>query len=237
MRRADRLFQIVQFLRARRLTTANWLAERLEVSARTIYRDINDLMLSGVPIEGEAGVGYVLRHKMDIPPLMFTPEELRAINIGLRFAHAYTDKEHGDAAVSAMAKIKTALKGSNAEQHRFDTVFVPLKSQSRTPLLIQIFNAIDASLKIEMNYLDAKENVSIRTIRPLGLFFWGTGWCLLSWCELRDDFRSFRVDRIQKMKVLDERFKQELGKTMNDYHEKLASEYGVSSQEIHPDLF
>ncbi len=91
MRRADRLFQIVQLLRGRRLTTARWLAERLEVSPRTIYRDIADLIGSGVPVEGEAGVGYMLRPGMDLPPLMFDAEELAAIDLGLRFAQAVAD--------------------------------------------------------------------------------------------------------------------------------------------------
>src|SRR5690606_18867897 len=105
MRRADRLFQIVQFLRSRRLTTAQWLASRLDVSVRTIYRDIQDLSLSGVPIEGEAGVGYMLRHSMDLPPLMFERSEIEALAIGARMVNGWGDPELQRAAESALAKI------------------------------------------------------------------------------------------------------------------------------------
>jgi biotin operon repressor len=109
MRRADRLFQIVQYLRSRRLTVARWLAEQLEVSERTAYRDMRDLMLSGVPIEGEAGVGYALRHKLDLPPLMFDRSELDALKLGARMVAAWGDPAMAKAANLALAKIRSAL--------------------------------------------------------------------------------------------------------------------------------
>jgi predicted DNA-binding transcriptional regulator YafY len=111
MRRADRLFQIVQILRNKRLVTAKMLAERLEVSERTIYRDIQDLSLSGVPVEGEAGVGYHLRHTLDIPPIMFTAEEIEALVIGARMVKTWAGSELGQSAQSVLDKITAVIPG------------------------------------------------------------------------------------------------------------------------------
>src|SRR5258708_2158074 len=157
MRRADRLFHIVQQLRARRLTTASQLAGRLEISLRTVYRDIRDLSLSGIPIRGEAGVGYSLAPEFNLTPLMFTPEEVEATRIfarGINF----------DPGV-----------GSRLEQLR---------------------QAISAKSRISVGYEDRDSRATQRALRPLGLYFWGASWTLLAWCETRDDFRSFRIDRI-----------------------------------------
>ena len=109
MRRADRLFQIIQFLRSRRISTASMLAETLEVSERTIYRDIKDLILSGVPIDGEAGIGYVLRKEFDLPPLMFTKQELSALILGARLVNSCSDSQLSAAAVQALNKIEVVL--------------------------------------------------------------------------------------------------------------------------------
>jgi predicted DNA-binding transcriptional regulator YafY len=116
MRRADRLFQIVQHMRARRLTTAAQLAELLAVSERTIYRDIRDLSLSGIPIQGEAGVGYGLDRSYELTALMFTPDEVEAVVVGLRMAQAFTGNRLRDASVTALDKVVLALpKGRRAE--------------------------------------------------------------------------------------------------------------------------
>jgi predicted DNA-binding transcriptional regulator YafY len=171
MRRADRLFQIVQFLRSRRLTTAVWLAERLEVSTRTIYRDVADLCHSGVPIEGEAGVGYVLRHKLDLPPLMLERSEAAAVELGLRFVSVYAGHSLSAAAVTAMSKVRTVLPKGVAAQSASLALYVPKKTAALVPTIGQIFAAIDAKRKVRVRYADASAQETQRTIWPLGAFF------------------------------------------------------------------
>ena len=234
MRRADRLFQIVQFLRSRRLTTAAWLAERLQVSQRTIYRDIADLSLSGVPVEGEAGVGYVLRHKMDLPALCFDRDELTALEMGLRFVHAYTDEKYSLAAHSAMSKIKLARQGTMTENLPNSQVFIPMKFASRTPLMAVFVAAIDARQKVSIDYCSEQQQQTQRTIQPLGIFFWGQNWTLLSWCELREDFRSFRLDRVKDLTMLDEKYQSQHGQTMQDYFRMMEEKYGPIGDDVDP---
>jgi len=229
MRRADRLFQIVQFLRTRRVTTAAWLAERLEVSERTVYRDIKDLITSGVNIEGEAGVGYVVRRGFDLPPLMFTHEEISALALGASIVESWADPALGTAAKSVLSKIETVLpddmKSSIADRRLFAPLTqIPAELAAR---MANIRTAADDQRKIRMDYTDANGKNSERTIWPLGLFFWGGLWTIGAWCELRQAFRIFRLDRIQTFTVLDEGFPAEKGKTLYDLieQEKKACNY------------
>ena len=218
MRRADRLFQIIQFLRTRRVTTAKWLAERLEVSERTIYRDIKDLILSGVNIEGEAGVGYVVRYGFDLPPLMFSNEEISALTLGARVVDSWADPALATAAQSALSKIETVLSDDLQDNLSETRLFAPLK---RLPTevasrLAEVRLAIEASKKLQLEYADANYQLSERIIWPLGLFFWGTVWTLGAWCELRQNFRIFRVDRIQSLEALNESYPDAPGQTLID---------------------
>ncbi len=224
MRRADRLFQIIQFLRTRRVTTAFWLAERLEVSERTIYRDIKDLVLSGVNIEGEAGIGYVVRRGFDLPPLMFNKEEISALTLGARIVESWADPALAMAAQSALSKIETVLPDdlkNNIDQTR---LFAPL-TQIQLDVASKMADvrlAADNHKKINIDYARADQQQSRRVIWPLGLFFWGSIWTIGAWCELRGTFRIFRLDRIQSLEVLDEKYPAEKGKTLQDLieHEK-----------------
>lgn len=224
MRRADRLFQIIQFLRTRRVTTASWLANRLEVSERTIYRDVKDLILSGVNIEGEAGIGYVVRRGFDLPPLMFSEEEIRALTLGARIVDSWADPALATAAQSALSKIETVLPEGLKDSSEQTTLFAPM-TQIRPEVaskMAQIRAATDAKKKIQIRYADAKSQFSERTVWPLGLFFWGAVWTIGAWCELRQAFRIFRLDRIQELKLLEESYPTEKGKTLQDLieHEK-----------------
>lgn len=233
MRRADRLFQIVQFLRGRRLTTAQWLAERLEVSPRTIYRDIADLIGSGVPIAGEAGVGYLLRPGLDLPPLMFDADELTAIDLGLRFAQAVADAELSRAALSAMAKVRAILppeRAALAESH----TFVPITRNLREPNLARLSAAIRASRKLKIRYQAPEAKPTTRVVWPLALFYWGKSWTLVAWCETRGDFRSFRLDRISRLTALDELIPNTKGRRLEDYMARMEQDYGVKRGEIDP---
>lgn len=217
MRRADRLFQIVQFLRSRRLTTAQWLAERLEVSPRTIYRDIQDLYLSGVPIEGEAGIGYVLRHSMNLPPLMFERDEIEALVIGARMVNGWGDQQLKRAAESALAKIHNVIPTDLRDELNRSRMFVPGGSQRPVDQMVQFRHAIRERHKLAMTYRSENDDLTERRIWPLGLFFWGHVWTLCAWCELRGDFRTFRVDRVIATEPTGESFPAEPGKRLEDY--------------------
>jgi len=218
MRRADRLFQIVQLVRGRRLTTADQLAARLEVSVRTVYRDIADLQAQGVPLEGEAGVGYRMRAGFDLPPLMFTREEAQALVASVRLAQPRLDRALASQAEMALAKIMAVLPPAvraAAESLAVFTVAAGPDDATRQRLAL-LREATESRRKLHVRYLDLKGEASERTLRPLGCFFWDAVWTLAAWCELREGFRSFRVDRIEALAVLEERFRDEPGKTLAD---------------------
>jgi predicted DNA-binding transcriptional regulator YafY len=219
MRRADRLFQIVQLIRGRRLTTAGFLAVKLEVSERTVYRDISDLQGRGVPIEGEAGLGYRFGTGFDLPPLMFTQKEANALAASVRLAQAWLDPEMAGEAESAWSKIFSILpptaRAAAEELPLFAPMLEPDKATQQT--LRQLREAVQARRKVDLLYRDAGGLESRRVVRPLGCFYWGTVWTLAAWCESREDFRSFRIDRISSLRVLDERVEHQEGRTLADY--------------------
>ena len=218
MRRADRLFQIVQLVRGRRLSTAEFLAERLQVSTRTVYRDVADLQAQGVPLEGEAGVGYRMRAGFDLPPLMFTREEAQALVAALRLAQPRLDQElarQGEMALSKILAVLPAPARAAAESLALFAVSHGPDEATRERLH-RLRLATEQRRFVEVHYLDLKDQRSRRRLRPLGCVFWDAVWTLAAWCELRDDFRSFRVDRIATVDVLDERFRDEAGKTLAD---------------------
>ena len=192
MRRADRLFQIVQLIRGRRLTTAAFLAQRLEVSERTVYRDVADLQHQGVPIEGEAGMGYRLGAGFELPPLMFTQDEASALVAAARLAQSWVDP--------ALALYAPALGLEPALRARLQT----------------LREAVQSHNKLRLAYRDVSGDASERTVRPLGCFYWGKVWTLSAWCELRNDFRGFRLDRMEAIELLSDRFRDESGKTLAD---------------------
>jgi predicted DNA-binding transcriptional regulator YafY len=220
MRRADRLFQIVQYLRGGRLVTAASLAGRLEVSERTIYRDIADLQASGVPIDGAAGVGYLMREGFDIPPLMFSRDEIVALVAGARLIRAWGGAAMARAAEEALLKIDAVLP--EAERDRARGVQIHAIAEEMTPEVRDRLDAVDQAVerrqRLRLLYHDAEGTASARVVRPLGLWFWGKVWTLVAWCELRDDFRVFRLDRIEKMDDAGAPFRPETGKTLTDFY-------------------
>lgn len=206
MRRADRLFQIIQILRVQRTVTAKHLATELEVSERTVYRDVADLIGCGVPIDGEAGVGYALRAGLDLPPLMFTEAEIEALVVGARMVEAWGDPALARAARHALAKAETAMPDKLRQRLQSVEVYVPNfhMPESLTRNLEPLREAIGRKRKVHFEYKNRDDVQSERTARPLGLFFWGRAWTAVAWCELRDAFRSFRPDRMENLRVLDE---------------------------------
>ena len=232
MRRADRLFQIIQYLRTRSVTTALWLAEKLEVSERTIYRDIRDLMSCGVPIDGEAGIGYALRRGFDLPPLMFTHEELTALTLGAQIVKSWADPKLAQAADNILSKVAIVIPEElkqSLNQQRLISPMVRLNPET-AHTLAQVRQALDENRKIEFQYTRADQRQSARCVWPLGLFFWGNVWTLAAWCEMRGDFRNFRLDRIQTLSTLDSTFKNLKGRTLEDYI--MACKQQTSEQEF-----
>ena len=222
MRRADRLFQIVQLIRGRRLTTAAHLAQRLEVSLRTIYRDVADLQQQGVPIEGEAGVGYRLGAGFDLPPLMFSHDEARALVASVRMAQVWQDPALAQAAEVALGKILSVLPVAARVAAQSMAIYAPpLGLEPAVQITLQtLCEAVQARRKLQVRYRDSADRMSQRTLRPLGCFYWGKVWTLAAWCESRNDFRSFRLDRIDSLRAMDgaaQAFRDEPGKTLADY--------------------
>lgn len=223
MRRADRLFQIVQHLRGGRLVTAAKLADRLEVSERTIYRDIADLQSTGVPIDGEAGVGYIMREGFDLPPLMFTRDEVVALVAGARMTRAWGGAAMARAAEEALIKIESVLPIDRRNNLNAVEIHAPTHrmKQNDREMIDALERAADKRQRIQIIYTDANNQETTRPVRPLGLWFWGGGWTFVGWCELREDFRMFRIDRISNFIDTGSIFKIERGKTLRDFYSKM----------------
>jgi predicted DNA-binding transcriptional regulator YafY len=219
MRRADRLFQIIQNLHHDRVVTARHLAEVLQVSERTIYRDIQDLSLSGVPITGEAGLGYRLMKGFQLSPLMFTEEELAALLLGARMVQVWTDPGLARAAHQAMAKIEHVIpEHLRPELERQDILVpdFPVAAHVAETLAV-LRTAIKQQHKVRFDYQREDGAPSHRTVHPLGLLYWGKLWTLVGWCELRDAFRHFRLDRMQQIANLRVPYESPPGRRLQDY--------------------
>jgi predicted DNA-binding transcriptional regulator YafY len=201
------------------VVTARTLAERLEVSERTIYRDIQDLAASGVPIEGEAGVGYVLRRGYQIPPLMFNEEELQALVFGADVARSWGDSQMAEAADSILAKVDAVLPEKLRPALDSHRLVVPdtTMNERTTEMLGTVRDGINRRVRIFLDYRDASDQGTERIVWPLTLLYWGKTWTLGAWCELRQAFRSFRIDRISTLNVLNSTFPDEAGRRLEDY--------------------
>ena len=202
MRRADRLFLIIHALRGRRTALpARGLADTLGVSLRTVYRDVADLQRSGVPIEGEAGVGYMLRRGSDIPPLMFNADVLESLVVGTRFVRAFAGARLGRGADAALLKIDAVLPAELRARTERSRVFAPDWGQRDAikAHVDAIHSAITEHRVLRLDYADERGRSSLREVEPLCLAFWGGSWTLGAWCRLRVDFRNFRLDRIASL--------------------------------------
>lgn len=219
MRRADRLFQLIQQLRPGSVITARELAERLAVSERTIYRDVQDLSLSGVPIVGEAGAGYRMLPGFHLPPLMFSVDELAALLLGARMVQVWTDQNMAHAAKQAISKIESVIPAHLKPELAREELLVPDFSitEEVASYLSLLREAIKQRQKVSYDYIRQDGVASSRIAHPLGLFYWGKVWTLVAWCELRDAFRHFRLDRIQRITMLSERFQPLPGRSLQDF--------------------
>jgi len=187
MRRTDRLFDLLQILRDGKLHTAQEMAEDLGVSVRTIYRDMETLQMSGVPVEGERGVGYMATGAITLPPLSLTAQELEALNLGIAIVAEAADPELARAAASLGDKVDAVLPE-------------------------QVISEADAWKFAVYPFANAARGVG-----HMHMEYWGRVWTLTAWCEMRGDFRVFRVDLIEEASALPELFTDEAGKTLADY--------------------
>jgi predicted DNA-binding transcriptional regulator YafY len=200
MRKADRLFQLVNLIRSHQPITAGQLAERIGVSVRTIYRYIDDLSVSGIPIYGEPGVGYALDEDFELPPLTLTNDEIAALMLGVEILSRSTGNDLAAAAKTLLSKIGAVLP-----PHSFDPTRTPVRAlgdilndQSLRDWN-DLYRAIQQQQAVTIVYLSLNEQLSQRIVFPLGLFYWGGKWTVGTWCLLRNAYRDFRVDRIQNL--------------------------------------
>jgi predicted DNA-binding transcriptional regulator YafY len=209
MRRADRLLRVIQILRRhRRPVIGQVIAEELEISLRTLYRDIADLITDGVPIRGEAGVGYVLGEGYDLPPLMFSTDELEAVMLGLRWVMRKGDKDLSLAAQDIVAKIGTVLP-ERLKPHLFDAaLLVPptYRAFEDSVDVASLRHAIRDQRKVSICYRSEDLSETSRTIWPIAIAYFDAQRLIIAWCELRQDFRSFRTDRMISADVKQEKY-------------------------------
>lgn len=226
MRRADRLFRLVQLLRVRRTATGDQLARELGVSTRTVYRDIRDLEQSGVPIRGEAGVGYRLDGGYELPPLTFTSQEVEGLVLGARMVRAWGDTELGEAVASAMTKIEAAIPRTMRQVLLGTAMFAPdfHRAEELSHELATMRRAIGDRRRLRFPYVREDGVRSERTVRPLALYFWGAKWTLAAWCELRTAYRSFRPDRMGAVALLESRFEIDDEVSLARYLEQVKTE-------------
>lgn len=210
MRKSDRLFQLTNILRRHQPLTAKQLSEKLRVSERTIYRYVDDLSLAGIPIYGEAGVGYRLAKGFELPPLQLSSSELEALITGVSFTASLTGKDLAASAHSLLSKIEAALPDVPASHDKLErTIRIPA-NQNLSMNSIKwntIHSAINCKRWLEVGYHSLENKTSARTVFPLGLFYWGGKWTLGCWCNLRKDYRDLRLDRITNLNNSDSSFR------------------------------
>ena len=218
MRRTDRLFEIMQLFRDAQFWRGQDIANRLEVSLRTVYRDIETLIASGVPIEGERGVGYLLREPIFLPPLTLTHAELEALQFGMEIVKGAVDEELSEAASQLFVKINSVLPANMRDKDRLHGMAVYSgELAEKVPLLGILRQAIGRREIVKTKYLSLSGSLTARRIHPLHVEYWGQIWTCTAWCEKRNGFRAFRVDHFETIEETAEFFQNEPGRTYVDY--------------------
>ena len=224
VRRGDRLFEIIQLLRnAKRPLTAAQLAATLEVNVRTVYRDIAALQARRVPIEGAAGVGYVLRD-FDLPPLMFTADEIEAITVGARLVRRTGDTGLQRAAEAVLAKVRTVVPQTLRDAMN-TAPFLVSDVGARTVDISCAREAIRERRKLRLVYTDQQERRTSRIVRPIAVAYFVESTLIAAWCELRGDYRHFRAERIAELTVLAETFADQDGALLRGWLAQRSRDY------------
>jgi len=233
MARSERLLDLLQRLRTYRYAiTAEALAAELGVSVRTVYRDIETLQAQGAPIEGESGVGYVLKPGFVLPPLMFSAEEIEALVLGVSWVADRADTALASAAKNLVAKIKAVLPGPLRQDLEATTLIVG-PAKSRPPVEDRLAAALRRSIreqkKMHIAYRDDRGQATERTIWPFGLGYFESVLVVLAWCELRGDLRHFRADRVVEWQPLSDRYPEARSTLIERWRVK----EGLASQDLY----
>ncbi|WP_448885046.1 helix-turn-helix transcriptional regulator [Citrobacter telavivensis] len=208
MTRTERLLELLQILRAQRYPiTASTLAERLEINVRSLYRDIKTLQQQGVCIEGGAGIGYIVKSDFHLPPLNLSHEEINAIILGLNWVSHNTDYDFKNTARNALAKIHAVIPGELKNLIESQS-YLTGPSENNEIFFEDIRNAIKNRKRVNIKYCDKKEVYSSRVIWPIALVYMESCWILVAWCEMRNDFRHFRTDKIEEIVQLDSMYRE-----------------------------
>lgn len=215
--RSDRLFSLVDILRDGKLHRAADLADRLQVSVRTVWRDMATLQASGLPVEGERGVGYMLTAPITLPPVALTHPEMEALRLGIALVASAADAGLSYAAHSLGQKIAAVSPEAGRPPPVDSFVFASPEAAKAAPYLPPLREAITASEKLDLSYTDLAGRQSQRRIRPLQLEFWGRVWTVTAWCETSNDFKTFRVDLFKGLSTTGDHFIAEPGKTLADH--------------------
>ncbi len=222
MRKADRLFQLTNIIRARQPITAKELAQELELSVRTIYRYIDDLSATGIPIYGVAGVGYKLHDKFELPPLNLTDKEVDALLLGVRMVCSWTSDKLSESAQTLENKIEAALPNRLVNEHERVAYAPDLLGRTRDRENWEVIHgAVKHSNTVLIEYDSLSGNLTTRVIYPLGLFYWGGKWTVGSWCTLRESYRDFRLDRIVNIRVNHEKYQKGEVISLGSYFESV----------------
>lgn len=240
MNRIDRLTAIVTQLQSKRQTKAEEIATRFSVSLRTVYRDMRALEEAGIPIIGEAGRGYSLVEGYRLPPVMFTQEEARAFLVAEKIFEKVTDKGSSDHFRSAILKIKAVLR--TAEKDRLE-VLAPqvevirmrnqLQAGKKSEFLQTILDSLSNQNLIEIIYTTfEEEKTAKRVIEPVGVYYSFEQWYLIAWCRLRNDYRNFRIDRIQELRLLDEKYQTNSHPTLKEFLDQVRHTENLTQIEI-----
>jgi len=233
MSRTERLFDLLQLLRSYKFpVTAARLAERLEVTVRTVYRDITTLQVIGAPVEGEAGLGYILRPGFLLPPLMFASEEIEALVLGARWVAGRGDPALAEAARNALARIRAVLPLTLREELEDAPLLVgPSTRPGVDPALIAIRRAIRQQRKVHLRYRSVEGKASERVVWPFALSFFETTRLMAAWCELRKDYRVFRVDLVEQARVLPSVYPRRRAELLREWHQQR----GIPRQDLSAD--
>ncbi|MEJ7644507.1 MAG: YafY family protein [Chryseolinea sp.] len=212
MNRIDRLTAILIHLQTKRIVKAEEIAERFEMSLRTVYRDVKALMEAGVPIGSEAGKGYFIVDGYHLPPVMFTQDEANSMLLAGKLVEKMTDKSIRDAFGSALLKIKAVLSESGKDNledlySHIEVRRFPQESTAYTNnFLTDIQRAVLSKEVVKLDYFSNRDELSNREAEPIGLFFYGGAWHLIAWCRLRNGYRDFRTDRIRSLSSTGQKF-------------------------------
>ncbi len=224
MSRAERLMELLQSLRRRiYAVTARSLAEELGVSVRTVYRDIETLNNQEASVDGEAGVGFLLRPGYTIPPLMFTPEEIEALVVGARWVIGRADGHLAKAARNGIAKINAVLPKPLQDELESCTLLIPSLPHApvEAAFMKALREAIRGNRKMTIDYRDSKDKVTQRTIWPFALSYWNQVQLIVAWCETRIDFRHFRADRVESWIASDTEYPRRRFDLLQEWRQKI----------------